>query len=451
MAGLPSFLEHPSDRGLRDHQQFIDEILHERSWTETAGDISIFDKLPAEIIHQILSHLSAQDLACVSSACRILAEHGSNDRLWARLVNSHLHSHIHDPGPFKSFRRLYLAHLPYWFIPQNKIWFSDVEAHGCLILARYDNRRGVIEAYRVMADRRTPKFHIWEAHPDVMIQSFDPKISLWLDDPVLLLKDADMSSPIAACQTWNADRRMPMAADSQQVFSSLMLCPKEYPDQRTMSSIRLWPPAMIPSSERIARITTSRDTFLPSRASEASTIGLRIKRWANFRFQMTPIDNEAISNYATLDPALYVPTKEKPYQGIWVGDYSAHGCEFLLIYQMTQPSGFSPVDGREGTDQWNTLKAVKLTGDPNVPRGEVTFVAHDIGPNGLIRVADEEPFVGARIVHCFGHVAGIGFRDDAYIASQLILVSTDYIAHYWEEMGHISYFRRVDIDGLLNI
>jgi hypothetical protein len=244
-----------------------------------------------------------------------------------------------------------------------------------------------------------------------MIQSFDPKISLWLDDPVLLLKDADMSSPIAACQTWNADRRMPMAADSQQVFSSLMLCPKEYPDQKTMSSTRLWPPAMIPSSERIARITTSRDTFLPSRASEASTIGLRIKRWANFRFQMTPIDNEAISNYATLDPALYVPTKEKPYQGIWVGDYSAHGCEFLLIYQMTQPSGFSPVDGREGNHQWNTLRAVKLTGDPNVPRGEVTFVAHDIGPSGLIRVADEEPFVGARIVHCFGHVAGIGFRD----------------------------------------
>lgn len=120
---------------------------------------------------------------------------------------------------------------------------------------------------------------------------------------------------------------------------------------------------------------------------------------------MTPTDNEAISNYATIDPSLYVPTKEKPYQGIWVGDYSAHGCEFLLIYQLTQPGD------REGSEQWNTLRAVKLTGDPNVPRGEVTFVAHDIGPNGLVRVADEEPFAGARIVHCFGHVAGLGFRD----------------------------------------
>lgn len=342
----------------------------------------------------------------MSRTCRIFAEHGSNDHLWASLVNSHIPFHIDDPGPFDSFRRLYLAHLPYWFIPQNKIWFSDTEAHGCLILARYDNRRGVIEAYRVIADRRTPKFHIWEAHPDVMIQSFDPKISLWLDDPVLLLKDHEPSNPIAPCQKWNPDRRMPMAAESQHVFSSLMLCPKELPgDNKVTSPARLWPPAMVPSTERISRIIYSTGTSLPSCASEASSIGFRIKRWANFRLQMTPTDNEAISNYATIDPSLYVPTKEKPYQGIWVGDYSAHGCEFLLIYQLTQPGD------REGSEQWNTLRAVKLTGDPNVPRGEVTFVAHDIGPNGLVRVADEEPFAGARIVHCFGHVAGLGFRD----------------------------------------
>ncbi|KAJ5891434.1 uncharacterized protein N7473_007662 [Penicillium subrubescens] len=441
MAGLALSAEHPSDRGLQDHQQLIEEILHERPWTPTAGERSHFDKLPAELVHQILSHLSARDLACVSRTCRIFAEHGSNDHLWASLVNSHIPFHIHDPGPFDSFRRLYLAHLPYWFIPQNKIWFSDTEAHGCLILARYDNRRGVIEAYRVIADRRQPKFHIWEAHPDVMIQSFDPKISLWLDDPVLLLKDHEPSNPIAPCQTWNPDRRMPMAADSQHVFSSLMLCPRELPENnKSTSPARLWPPAMIPSAERISRIIYSAGTSLPSCASEASSIGFRIKRWANFRLQITPTDNEAISNYATIDPSLYVPTKEKPYQGIWVGDYSAHGCEFLLIYQIIRC---------EGSEQSNTLRAVKLTGDPNVPRGEVTFVAQDIGPAGLIRVADEEPFAGARIVHCFGHVAGLGFRDDSYTTSQLILVSTDYIAHYWEEMGHISYFRRVDIDELL--
>jgi hypothetical protein len=38
---------------------------------------------------------------------------------------------------------------------------------------------------------------------------------------------------------------------------------------------------------------------------------------------------------------------------------------------------------------------------------------------------------------------------DCYIKSQLILISPEFMAHYWEEMGHISYYRRVDIDGLL--
>lgn len=42
-------------------------------------------------------------------------------------------------------------------------------------------------------------------------------------------------------------------------------------------------------------------------------------------------------------------------------------------------------------------------------------------------------------------------RIDTYIDSQLILVSPECIAHYWESMGHISYYRRLDIDELLRI
>jgi hypothetical protein len=33
--------------------------------------------------------------------------------------------------------------------------------------------------------------------------------------------------------------------------------------------------------------------------------------------------------------------------------------------------------------------------------------------------------------------------------SQLILVSPDCLAQHWIEYDHISYYRRVDIDGLL--
>jgi hypothetical protein len=57
------------------------------------------------------------------------------------------------------------------------------------------------------------------------------------------------------------------------------------------------------------------------------------------------------------------------------------------------------------------LLAIKLTGDPNIPRGEYTFVAPDVGDSGLLRVADEEIFRGARVVRSAGHIAARDFRD----------------------------------------
>ena len=55
------------------------------------------------------------------------------------------------------------------------------------------------------------------------------------------------------------------------------------------------------------------------------------------------------------------------------------------------------------------LEAIKLTGDPNVPRGEYTFIAPDIGHGGFVRIADEELFRGARVVRSAGHIAGRNF------------------------------------------
>ncbi|RMX71162.1 hypothetical protein D0869_15914 [Hortaea werneckii] len=256
---------------------------------------------------------------------------------------------------------------------------------------------------------------------------------------------------------------------------------------------------------------------------------------------------EDITTYATLPPESYMPRPGKEWQGIWCGDYSGHGCEFLLITQpddedarplpegmdwlrgwfgeaagngrQRRESGGSDSEGswvsvRESPSQedgdgashssrptvrglWNEdprdvaarriaelayraeaeataeeraaallfaqgllqphevldgftegeaspsassssaaqatpsssravetppdeftdhkdapsgrLEAIKLTGDPNIPRCEYTFIAPDIGHKGFVRVCDEEMFKGARVVRSAGHIAGRGF------------------------------------------
>ncbi|EPE08537.1 f-box domain-containing protein [Ophiostoma piceae UAMH 11346] len=165
--------------------------------------------------------------------------------------------------------------------------------------------------------------------------------------------------------------------------------------------------------------------------------------------------------FSTIDPFYYTPTADKPFRGIWVGDYGGHGCEFLLIHQPETPhdvqgqdTGIAPQLETETDEAYATrrqhsriyrgsLEAIKLTGDPNVPRGEYSFFAADLSAG---RIMQKGQFAGARIVDSEGHVAGHGFRNDRFVASRLIIVSADRLAQFWTGSGYISHFHRVDID-----
>ena len=430
-------------------------VSNDNGSTESAGygcgTLSLLERLPSELLHQILSYLSARDLGCASMTCRTLTAHCYNDRLWADLVNANLGTEkIGNSGPFDSFRRLYASYYPSWFIPRSKIWFADTEHTGGLILARYDNRRGVIEAYRILTAEPRNSNHgllqVWDGNPEVLIPTFEPKIFLWLDDPVVLLNATSSSSSSGFPERPNFLRgESRMRIESHDVFKAFSFCSKETPAHLTIRPDRLWPPPSIPSDNRVYRDVEnhwSQWENPPNHVSQVCESAFRVRKWAHFR-QGMPLfvagSSEILTTYATLQPGLYTPTKKKPYQGIWVGDYEAHGCEFLLFLQHDLSSEnengnrdipitdsipessdisdeiASPNHHHEtGIIQQGSLEAIKLTGDPNVPRGERSFIADDIGPGGFVRIADESPFEGVRIVKSKGHVAGVGFRDGMF-------------------------------------
>lgn len=215
---------------------------------------------------------------------------------------------------------------------------------------------------------------------------------------------------------------MSMASDAENIYNSLSVCAEFSLRVPWVDPSLLWPPPTIPANGHTVRALRIPPPTILSPLSELSESLFRLRRWASPELMLPQV----CVTFSTLDPVLYTPTTDKPYQGIWVGDYSTHGCEFLLVLQkettvpapgdenesqITDAQDEVEHDNQEVIGQQGPLQAVKLTGDHNVPRGQLSFAAQDIGSKGLVGVGTEEPFVGARIVRCRGHVAGLGFRD----------------------------------------
>ena len=437
--------------------------------------------LPAEVIHHIFRHLSPVCLTKLAITSHLARSHALDDRLWEAFVRQNVPFQPLPPSPepAKSWRALYIAHHPYWFLTQHTLWFSDQLNTGGLAIARYDKQRGCIEAYRLLSHNPMQTSQPWSQDPEVFVVNFCPELILWRQDPIIRLdfQEAKYENIL--------QREIQMETGVQRaIHSSLSLCHR-IPPQLQHPSMSLWPPATIPSIHRVRNESPTKfrtEWQRPSSLAVASDHAFRLRKWIG-PHSVVPASmslrrlHDDVSTWSTLSKDLLKPSDRRPWQGIWVGDYSAHGCEFVLVVHRDEedrprqqairrsstttglPSGLVFEDAQtengnamlevtvnadddtydrqrmrepSSTSLSGRMEAIKLTGDVNVPRGECSWFADDISDGGLIRVADEEEFPGARIVRSMGHVADRGFQDDRYISSQLILIDHDTLAHYWE-------------------
>ncbi|KHN95478.1 F-box domain-containing protein [Metarhizium album ARSEF 1941] len=490
---------------------------HSLNW---GANISPLLNLPPELIDCILSHLSATDLPAVAATCRKLHRQAISDIHWLRCIQHNVPGlTLTNLAPCNSFWELYTAHDPIWFLPKYKIWFCDRDLTGKLIVVRFDPRRGCIEGYQLLAVSNRNTFQQWPTDSQVIIHGFEPEVKLHLDKPVLQfdVQDRQETGDFPARPGVNrfaSEKPMARGNRSDPMFSNFLLTrplDPEQADEKLAADYpydHVWPPPTIPARHHVSCARSGQAAIdlspydRPRSRREVSDQTFRIRQWMQMPGTPPPpslvggqpgsfaglvqvlnnsINNvnnavpaagamgvhigEEVTTYSTLDPVLYTPTATKPWRGIWVGDYSGHGCEFLLINQPDDPDVTDAElglvrDADETEEAWEKrkgeahmyrgrLEAIKLTGDPNVPRGEYTFVADDLGPGGFVGVATDPPFEGTRVVKSKGHVAATGFVQDKYIESQLLLIGPNRLAQYWVGFGHISFFERVQIDDFL--
>ncbi|KAI2630201.1 F-box domain-containing protein [Hypomontagnella submonticulosa] len=483
--------EDPNVKGKQRCTSAASRVLSpDNSCTNGRSDASPLIDLPTELIDAILSWLLPLELAAVSRVCRVLHDHANSDTQWKWHVLSNLPGNrITSPYPCKSWRELYISHDPHWFLTKYKLWFCDRELTGHMIIVRYDERRGCIEGYHLLATRQNEGSEPWVANSDVHIHHFDPVPKLHLDKPILQLNADSLENMIrtrpSSSPFGHFFSEQPMHISTDPRFSNFLLA-KPLLHQIVVGRMAnefphgyVWPPPAIPARHRVSgqpagvhplatSVNYTRSTsqmWQPRNRSEVSDQTFRIRQWMEMGPPTLGLNlAEEVVTYSTLDPILYTPTAEKPWRGIWVGDYSGHGCEFLLIHQPEdhdeeneEPlTRFESETEAEFQERFlhqrvyrGRLEGIKLTGDANVPRGEYSFVADDLSDDAFVGISQDPPFEGVRVVHSKGHIAHMGFYNDKYIESQLFLISHDRLAQYWVSFGHISYFQRVDIDQFL--
>jgi len=128
-------------------------------------------------------------------------------------------------------------------------------------------------------------------------------------------------------------------------------------------------------------------------------------------------------------------------EGLWVGKYGEHGYEMVNV-----------------TYVGDTLVAHKVTGDKNVPKGEVTFTA-DLSPSSEQQLDPIELGEGAAKKwgskylqrHAgSGQVAAEGYTNSQWMEGHLIMVG-EYFSFAWIPIGHQVFFGRPSAELTLKL
>lgn len=155
-------------------------------------------------------------------------------------------------------------------------------------------------------------------------------------------------------------------------------------------------------------------------------------------------DDEATARYSEERDRARSMLPQFNLEGLWVGKYGSHGFEMINV-----------------TYSGDTLIAYKVTGDKNIPRGEISFTA-DLSPHDAADAYNNhqpkqqlEPIQlseasakkwGTKRLPRFpgrGHAAEPGFVNHLFMEGQLVVIGGgDYFSFAWVPLEHQIFFGR---------
>lgn len=164
--------------------------------------------------------------------------------------------------------------------------------------------------------------------------------------------------------------------------------------------------------------------------------------------------------------------------GWYAGTYGSHGCEILFVQTVASPENGGldwpwevlPSNSPRG----RRVEGIKLTGDPNVPKGQRSFVAFlpdtpatttipatsgrpmyapwptaaDPRDGVLGDLADPTPSTGGITVPGVGRIAARWFRDPRWTPCLVHFASRVEIQLFWDDMGIVTTFHRFEPDDI---
>ncbi|CAB4373197.1 unnamed protein product [Rhizophagus irregularis] len=320
--------------------------------------------IPREILIDILSLLDPKSLSNLSKTCKFFYEFCKFDFFWLNMCKEF---GIDKLGNFPNFYTMYTGILyKYgWLIGY---WAGNKPINGSLLHLKFDPYKLSIIAWKLEAINKSLSGVPWSKNFSVRLVHAEPKFTYQM---------------LFCVQYDNSKHK------SKIIRSNLLYDEEDNNDEEFIIRKAIFEKHH--ESELWKR--EEEEIYQESIIGQQNCFSFEDEKFFKF---WTPKDNQK---------------ENKRFDGIWVGDYGGHGIEFLLLkYEIS-----------------GCLFATKITGDINVPRGEISWKCN---LDDQLRICDEREWNGKISYRAKSKIAYGGFRNPSEIDSEVIIVSNDELAVY---------------------